>query len=325
MLALLALGTEQGDEIISVPNVDISASAPIAHAGGRAVWVDIDPRTYNLDPSGLEEAITARTRAIIAVHMYGNPADMAPIVSIAQFHGLPVVEDAALGPGATYAGQKVGSLGRVACFSFCPGKVLGALGQAGVVVTNDTSLAERVRIFGNYGLDPRGLKAIVRGDVGARFVASLQGYNCRMDELQAAVLRVKLRHLDRLLDRRRANAAIYREALASLEPEHLLLPQDTPGSEPVYRMFVIRCRQRDRLQAYLAEAGIWSGLAYVPPVHLQPAYEHLGYRPGSLPRTEQVAEELLCLPTVPELSKQEVQTVADRIRTYFEMAGCAKS
>jgi dTDP-4-amino-4,6-dideoxygalactose transaminase len=324
MLALMALGTQPGDEVISVANVDISASAPISHAGGRAVWVDIDPRTYNLDPAGLGEAITPRTRAIIAVHMYGNPTDLASILSIAEAHGIPVVEDGALGPGAFYSGRKVGSLGRIGCFSFCPGKVLGALGQAGIVVTDDPALAERVRVLGNYGLEPRGLEAIVRGEVGARFVASLEGYNCRMDELQAAVLRVKLRHLDEMLERRRENAAVYRETLADLEPEHLLLPQDTPGSEPVYRMFVIRCPRRDELQRFLATEGIWTGLAYVPPLHLQPAYEHLGYRPGAFPRTEQVAEELLCLPTVPELSTQEVRTVADRIRTFLTRAAPAR-
>jgi dTDP-4-amino-4,6-dideoxygalactose transaminase len=323
MLALIALGKEAGAEVISVPNVDISASAPIAHAGARAVWVDINPRSYNIDPELLEDRISTRTRAIVAVHMYGNPADMDPILRIADQHRIPVVEDAALAHGAWYTGRRVGSLGKIACFSFCPGKILGAVGQAGIVVTDDAALAERVRILASHGFEPQGLEAIVRGQVGARFEYVTEGYNAQMDELQAAVLRVKLRHLDAMLERRRANAAIYRELLSDLEPEHLLLPQDTPGSQPVYRMFVIRCSRRDELQRFLAAEGIWTGLAYVPPLHLQPAYKHLGYRPGAFPRTEQVAEELLCLPTVPELSTQEVRTVADRIRSFFTRAEAA--
>jgi len=315
--AFMALPGISGGEIISVPNVDVSASAPITHAGARPVWTDIDPRTYNLNPAGLEDRITAKTRAIDVVHMYGNPADMDPILEIADRHQIPVVEDASLGPGATYHGRKVGGIGCMGCFSFCAGKVLGAMGRAGIVVTNQADLAERVRVISNYGYEPSSFEVIVGGVIGVQFVAQTEGFNFVMDELQAAVLRVKLRHLDEWLERRRENAAIYRQMLADLEPEHLLLPIDTPGTVPVYRMFVIRTPRRDQLQAHLKDAGVWSGLAYVPPLHVQPAYRYLGYAPGSFPWTERVTRELLCLPTVPQLSTQEVEAVGETVRRFF--------
>ena len=317
LLALKGLGLEAGAEVISVPNVDISASAPITHAGGCLVWTDIDPRTFNLDPQGLEESITAKTRAIIVTHMYGNPAEMDTLSKIANGYGIPVVEDAALAPGATYRGQPVGSLGQIACFSFSPGKPLGALGKAGMVVTNAAYLADKVRMFSSYGFRHSSLKRIEQGQVGAQFEYQVQGYNARLDELQAAVLRVKLRHLDGWNQQRRKNAALYREILAELEPEHLLLPQNTAGSEPTFRVFVIRTPQQEPLLQHLAEAGIWSGLHYVPPLHLQPAYRYLGYGPGSFPQTELVAGELLCLPTIPELSSAEVEKVGETIRQFF--------
>lgn len=315
MLALRGLGIEPGDKVISVPNVDIPASGPIAHAGGHVVWTDVDPCTYNLDPQGLESKITPKTRAIVAVHMFGNPADMDPIMEIAGRHGIPVVEDAALAPGATYRGRKVGSIGDVACFSCNPNKILGAFGQAGVVVTNDTGLAQCVRVLSNYGLHPSSMDASDRG-VAAEYVR--EGFNAAMDELQAAVLRVKFRHLDEWLWRRRENARVYREMLADLEPQHLLLPQDTPESEPAYRVFTIRSPQRDQLRVHLSALGIWTSSGYVPPLHLQPVYRHLGYGPGSFPQTELVARESLCLPTIPELSRQEVERVGEAIRRFFQ-------
>lgn len=321
LLALKALGIQPGDEVISTPQVDISASAPISQAAARLVWVDIHPRTYNLDPAQLEAAITPRTRAIVVAHMYGNPADMQPILEIADRHTLPVIEDAALAVGAKYQGRQVGSIGRLGCFSFSPGKMLGALGKAGMVVTNDPELARQVRIWSSYGFDLTSLEAIERGVVGAPFDYIAEGFNARLDELQAAVLRVKLRHLDRWVRLRQEHARRYRQMLAELEPEHLLLSQDTPGSEPAYRVFVLRSPQRDGLMRHLAGAGIWSGLNYVPPLHLQPVYQRLGYGPGTFPQTELVARELLCLPTIPELSSQEVEKVGETIRYFFVNQG----
>ena len=317
LLALKALEIQPGDEVISTPNVDISASAPITQAGARLVWVDIQPHTYNLDPDRLEAAITSGTRAIVAVHMYGNPVALERILDIAERYGLAVVEDAALAVGATYRGRQVGGLGMLGCFSFSPGKILGAFGKAGMVVTNDAGLAQRVRIWSSYGLDLASLQAIERGAIGARFECVAEGFNARLDELQAAVLRVKLRHLDESVRRRRANALLYREMLADLEPEHLILPQDTPHSEPVFRVFVVRSRQRDRLMRHLAEGGIWSGLSYVPPLHLQPVYQYLGYKSGCFPQAEIIADELLCLPTIPELSGPEIKQVGETIRRFF--------
>jgi dTDP-4-amino-4,6-dideoxygalactose transaminase len=318
LLALKALGLQPGDEVISTPQVDISASAPVTQAGGRLVWADINPRTYNLDPEQLAAAITPRTRAIIVAHMYGNPADMQPILEIAGRHGLPIIEDAALAVGAIYQGRQVGSWGTLGCFSFSPGKILGAFGKAGMVVSNDATLAQQVRMWSSYGFDLTSLEAIERGAVGAQFKYQAEGFNARLDELQAAVLRVKLRHLDGWVRRRRENASVYRQKLADLEPEQLLLPRDTVGAEPAFRVFVIRSPQRDRLMRHLAEAGTWSGLSYVPPLHLQPVYHYLGYRPSDFPQTELVARELLCLPMIPELSGQEIEQVGETIRQFFK-------
>lgn len=317
MLAARAVGLEPGQEVICAPNVDISVSAPLTRAGGRLAWVDIDPRRYNLDPLRLAERVSPRTGAIVAVHLYGNPADMAAIQEIAATYQTPVIEDAALAVGATYQGQRVGSLGDAGCFSFSPGKMLGALGKAGIVVTNNPDIAGRARTLASYGFNLASLRAIEQGVVGAQFEYVQEGYNARLDELQAAVLRVKLRYLDRWVQRRRENAALYRAMLADLEPEHLLLPLDTPASEPAYRVFVIRAPLRNELMNYLAAAGIWTGLHYVPPLHLQPVYQHLGYGPGDFPATEQVAGELLCLPTHPELSAAEVEQVAQSVRAFF--------
>lgn len=317
LLALKGLGIEAGDEVISVPNVDISASAPISQSGARLVWVDIDPRSFNLEPSGLAGRITPKTRAIVVTHMYGQPAELDSILAVADRHGLPLVEDAALATGATYRGRPVGSFGQVGCFSFSPGKLLGAFGKAGMVVTNDRDIAHRVKMFSSYGFRLASLAEIERGVVGAPFVYEAEGYNARLDELQAAVLRVKLPALDGWTRRRQAHAALYRDMLAELEPEHVWLPQEPPGAKPAYRVFVIRTRRRQELMRHLAEAGIWSGLHYVPPLHLQPLYHYLGYQAGSFPQTEQVAEELLCLPTIPELTEAEVERVGQTIRHFF--------
>ena len=316
-LALMAISNERGDRVVSVANVDISASAPITHAGARPVWVDINPRTYNLDPSKLEASITSDTRAIVAVHMYGNPANMQSILETADRYGIPVVEDASLAHGARYRGKQVGSMGTMSCFSFAPGKIMGGIGQAGAILTNDRGLADRVRVLHNYGFGDSSIDAVQRGIPCATFDYDAEGFNARMDELQAAVLRVSLKHLESWINRRRENASIYMKELAELDPEHILLPHDTPDAIPVYRFYVLRSQQRDSLAQSLADCGIWTGLTYVPSLHIQPVYQHLGYHPGSLPQTELVAKELLALPTVPEISTEEIETVADTIRKHF--------
>jgi len=317
MLALGALEIGPGGEVILAPNADISVSAPLSHAGGHLVWADINPRTYNLDPQALEVKITVKTKAIVVVHMYGNPAAMSTIQQIAAKHRVGVIEDAALATGATYQGKRVGSIADLGCFSFSPGKMLGALGKAGMIATNNAALAERVRVLASYGFSLTSLEAIEKGIIGAQFEYIQEGHNARLDELQAAVLRVKLQYLDSWVQRRRENARLYRELLTDLEPEYVLLPQNTPDSEPAFRAFVIRSPRRDGLMHYLAEAGIWTGLTYVPPLHLQPIYQYLGDGPGSFPQTELVANELLCLPTYPELTRTEVEKVGQKIRQFF--------
>lgn len=316
-LALIVLGIEPGDEVISVPNVDLSASGPITQARARIVWTDINSRTYNLDPQKLEDKLTSRTHAIVLVHMYGNPAEINAITEVTGRYDLPIVEDAASAHGATYQGNQVGSFGRLACFSFNPNKILGAFGHAGIVVTNEAELAERIRVFSNYGIEPSSMAGYLDDGSSPRLEYREEGFNARIDELQAAILRVKLRHLGEWVQCRRANAGIYREMLSDLEPEYLLLPEDTPNSEPSYRFFVIRSAQRDALRAYLWEMGIWTGLAYAPPLHLEPIYHYLGYGPGSFPWAEIVAGELLCLPTFPELAPQEVERVGAAIRKFI--------
>lgn len=316
-LALIALGIEPGDEVISVPNVDLSAAGPITQARARIVWTDINARTYNLDPLELEDKFTARTRAVVLVHLYGNPAEITAVMEITRKYDLPIVEDAASAHGATYQGHQVGSFGRLACFSFNPNKILGAYGHAGMVITNEAELAERIRVLSNYGIEPSSMAGYLDNGNSRGLEYREEGFNARMDEIQAAVLRVKLRHLDEWIQKRRANANLYRELLFDLEPDHLLLPQDTFGSEPAYRFFVIRSTERDALRAYLRRMGIWTGLAYAPPLHLEPVYGYLGYSPGSFPRAELVAGELLCLPTFPELAGHEVERIGAAIRQFF--------
>ncbi|MBM3449952.1 MAG: DegT/DnrJ/EryC1/StrS family aminotransferase [Armatimonadetes bacterium] len=315
--ALEALQIQDGDEVISVPNVDVSASSAITHAGARVVWTDIDPRTYNLDPDGLEAKITPRTRAIVAVHMYGNPADLDRIGAIATRHGIPIVEDGCLAVGARYGGKGVGSWGALGSFSFSPFKTLGAYGQGGMITTNDEGLAKRARMLSRHGFLPETLRAIHHQTPGAKFDYEIEGHNGLLDEIQAAILRVKLRHLPAWLTRRRENAAVYRARLADLEPEHLMLPVDTPGGEPVHRVFVLRAQRRDELLRHLVAHRISAGTHYVPPLHFQTAYRHLGLGRGSFPQTELVADELICLPTIPEVAASEIEIVCDTIRAFY--------
>jgi dTDP-4-amino-4,6-dideoxygalactose transaminase len=252
--------------------------------------------------------------------MYGNPADMDRIGAIASRRGLAVVEDAALALGATYRGTGVGAIGTAGCFSFSPFKILGAFGQGGMAVTNDAALAARVRLYSDHGLEPESLDAIRRGVAGARFICLVEGYNGHLDELQAAILRVKLRQLPRWQQQRVAHARLYREMLADLEPDHVILPVATPHAQAVYRVFVIRTTARDALLDHLAAAGIYAGVHDIPPLHLQPAYRHLGLGPGSFPATERVADALLCLSTAPELSSAEIEEVAHSVRAFFARA-----
>ena len=292
-LILRAYGIGPGDEVIVPANTYIATWLAVSYAGARPVPVEPDARTYNLDPALIEAAITPATKAILPVHLYGQPADMDPINTIAARHGLKVVEDAAQAHGARYKGRRVGGLGDAAGFSFYPGKNLGALGDGGAVVTNDSELAERVRVLRNYGSR-------------VKYHNEIKGFNSRLDELQAALLRVKLPVLDEWNQRRRDAAARYLDGLAGSE---LGLPSIPDWAEPVWHLFVVRHPQRDALQQRLQQAGIGTMIHYPVPPHLQPAYAELGYSAGAFPISEAMHREVLSLPMGPQLTAAQLEAV----------------
>jgi dTDP-4-amino-4,6-dideoxygalactose transaminase len=297
-LALLACGVGPGDEVIVPSMTFIATSEMIGRLGAQPLFVDVDPLTANLDPAAFEAAITERTRAVIPVHLYGRPAEMDPILEVARRHGLRVIEDAAQAHGARYRERRVGALGDIAAFSFFPGKNLGAYGDAGAVVTNDAQMAEEVRLLRNHGRR-------------TKYTHQREGFNYRLDTLQAAVLEVKLRHLDTWNEARRHIADLYRERLAGLP---LDLPASPPDSQPVYHLFVVRLSRRDQVLAHLKAAGVEAGVHYPVPLHMQPAYEHLGYRPEDLPVSRALADRVLSLPIYPEMTEGQVETVVAALK-----------
>ena len=301
-LALLAAGIGPGDEVITVPFTFIATIAAIEYTGARPVLVDIDPITYTMDPALIDRAITPHTKAIMPVHLYGQPADMDPILEIARARRLVVIEDAAQAHGADYNGRRCGSMGDSAGFSFYPGKNLGAYGEGGALVTNNIDYANRARVMRSWGEE-------------RRYEHAVKGFNYRMDGIQGAVLRVKLRHLEGWTRARQSRAARYRAALAG---SGAALPRERSGSTHVYHVFAVRVPRRDAWRAHLAEQGVQTGVHYPVPVHLQPAYADLGYGPGSFPNAEAVARDVLSLPLFPELTDAQV----DRVGALF-VAGMA--
>jgi dTDP-4-amino-4,6-dideoxygalactose transaminase len=300
-LALRACDVGPGDQVITVSHTAVATVSAIDMAGATPVLVDIDPDTYTLDPKKLERAISPRARAVIPVHLYGAPANLDPILAIAREHRLKVVEDCAQAHGATYRGRRVGAWGDMAAFSFYPTKNLGAIGDGGLIVTGDDALAERTRLLREYGW--------VR-----RYVSAIGGWNSRLDELQAAILRVKLRYLDADNERRRALAAIYDEEL----PEAVRRPPTLTDGRHAYHLYVIRHPQRDQLAAHLSAKGIGTGIHYPVPIHLQPAYRGRLGDAGSLPETERAAREILSLPMYPELTQDQVRQVAQAVRSFLK-------
>jgi len=296
--ALLALGVGDGDEVITVPNTFIATAEAITFAGATPVFVDVDERTLTMDPNRIEAAVTRKTRAIIPVHLYGQMADMDPIMEIARAHGLFVVEDAAQAHGAKYKGRSAGSIGDAGCFSFYPGKNLGAYGEAGAVVTNNTDLADTVRRFRDHGQ-------------AKKYYHSLVGWNSRMDGFQGAVLSVKLRHLPTWTEARRRNAAMYRELLSGADG--VVPPHEADYALHVYHIYAVRAKKRDALLRALEEKDIHCGIHYPVPVHLQEAYADLELGKGSFPVAEQSAEEELSLPMFAELSEEQIRCVADEL------------
>ncbi len=303
-LALRALGIGPGDEVITVSHTAVATVAAIEQCGATPVLVDIDPRTYTMDAAQLPQAISRRSRAIVPVHIYGHPADLDPILAIAQKNGLAVLEDCAQSHGASYGGRRVGSFGAIAAFSFYPTKNLGAIGDGGMILTSDAALAAKVRSLQEYGWRQR-------------YVSEIPGFNSRLDELQAAILRVKLSHLDRHNHQRRELAQEYTARLA----ECVTTPVDRAGSVHVYHLYVIRTPRRDGLQKFLADRGIGTAIHYPVPVHLQPAYLRPGFGAGSLPVTEEVAGEILSLPLYPQMTVEQVERVACAIKEYLDVGG----
>lgn len=293
-LALLAAGIGPGDEVITVSFTFVATAAAIEYAGAIPVFVDIDPSSFTMDPRRIEAAITSRTRAILPVHLYGQAADMGPILEIARRHNLVVIEDAAQAHGATYHERRVGSLGDMGCFSFYPGKNLGAAGEGGAVTTSDPDLARRLSMLRDWGAE-------------RKYHHQLRGYNYRLEELQAAILRVKLRHLEHWTESRRAAAARYR---ALLGDHGVALPEERGDGRHVYHVFAIRTAERERVQAALAAADIQSGIHYPIPVHRQEAYQHTGRVSGAMTHTDRAAHEVLSLPLYAELTDEQQRQIA---------------
>ncbi len=300
LLALRALQIGRGDEVISPANTFAAVVEAIIEVGATPVFVDIDPATYNLDIAATAAAITSRTRAIVPVHLYGQPADMDAVNALAQPRGISVLEDASQAQGALYKGRHVGSLAQAAVFSLYYSKNLGAFGEAGIVTTDDAHIAEQINMLRQHGADPKN-----------RYLHQVAGYNSRLDEIQAAVLRIKLRHLDTWNEQRRQIAAHYNERLAGV----VTTPTAMANTTPVYYVYVIRTPRRDELKAQLLAADIESGIHYPVPLHLQPIATPYGYRAGQFPVTEAYAQEILSLPMFAELTEAEVDRVSDAVIT----------
>ncbi|HEV2383485.1 MAG TPA: DegT/DnrJ/EryC1/StrS family aminotransferase [Terriglobia bacterium] len=310
-LALLAAGVGPGDEVITTANTFIATAEAISYTGARPVFADIDRATANIDPNSIEQALTARTRAILPVHLYGRPADMDPILEIARSlrsssgEGVAVIEDAAQAHGARYRGRRVGALGIAGAFSFYPTKNLSACGEGGALVTNDDKLAERARALRSHG-------------ESRRYFHDCVGYNYRMEAFQGAVLRVKLRHLPEWTRRRQEIAQLYRSLLAAAPVE---TPLDDPTDECVYHQFAVYLSGRDQVRAAMESGGVATGIYYPLPIHLQPACAGLGYQTGSLPATERACARVLCLPMFPEMTDAEVKYVAATLKQQVAATG----
>ncbi len=302
-LALKAKGIGPGDEVITVPNSFFATAEAISHTGAKPVFIDVSNETLTMDPALLEAAITHRTKAVIPVHLFGQPANLDSILEIAKRHELFVLEDAAQAAGAEYKGRRVGSLGDCASFSFYPGKNLGALGEAGALTTNDAALAQRLRILRDHGQAEKNEHSEI-------------GWNARMDGIQAAALHVKLKHLDQSNEKRRAHAAIYTELLGT--HPRIETPSEPTSAEQIFHVYAVRIPNRDQTLDTLAKDGIQCFIHYPVPIHLQSAYQHLGYAKGDFPASEESASQLLSLPMYPELAREQIVHVAESLRAAVD-------
>lgn len=298
--ALLAAGIGPGDEVITVPCTFVATVAAVVYTGAKPVLIDVDPVSYTMDTARIEGAISPKTKAILPVHLYGNPAAMDAILEIANRRGLIVIEDAAQAHGAQYQGRRCGSMGDLGCFSFYPGKNLGAYGEGGLVATNDHELARKTRMLRDWGAEKK-------------YQHMLKGFNYRMDAVQGAVLRVKLRYLEAWVEARRANAARYNRLLAETD---LVLPVEAVGRRHAYHLYAVLSPARDRLMESLTARGIQTGLHYPHPVHLLPAYADLGYRVGDFPVSERIATQELSLPMFPELTGADIDEVVHAVAEF---------
>jgi len=301
-VSLAACGIGAGDEVITVPNTFIATTEAISLAGAKTVFVDVEPESCNIDVSKIEAAVTPKTRAIIPVHLFGQPADMDPIMEIARRHDLMVIEDACQAHGAEYKGKRTGTLGHVGCFSFYPSKNLGAYGDGGMVVTNDDRIADKVRALSNHGQAEKNKHAY-------------EGFNYRLDGIQAAVLSVMLRHLESWNDKRRHSARRYDELLANLEVGR---PIEKKFAKHVFHLYIVRLDRRAELAEHLRGRGVATGFHYPIALHLQEAYVQLGYGPGSFPVAEKLAGEVLSLPMFPDLTEEQIQHVVRGIEEFFK-------
>lgn len=307
-LTLLAAGIGAGHEVITVPMTFMATTEAITYAGAKPVFVDIDPKTYTMDPAKIEAAITPRTKAIVPVHLFGQCADMDPIMAVAKKHNLFVMEDAAQAQGSLYKGKKAGSIGHAGSFSFYPGKNLGAWGEAGAVTTNDAALKDGIHMFREHGQKKKYYHDVV-------------GWNARMDGLQGAVLKVKLKYLDKANDGRRRAAARYQAALAGIPG--LTLPVEASYARHNYHVYPVRVANRDELIQKLGEKGIGTGIHYPVPVHLQNAYANLGHKKGDFPVSELCADTFLSLPMFPELTDAQIDTVVTELKALLAARGKA--
>jgi dTDP-4-amino-4,6-dideoxygalactose transaminase len=301
--AFMAVGVGPDTEVITVPNTFIATTEAISQVGAVPVFVDIRPDTCTIDVLDIEEKITPKTKAIVPVHLYGQPADMDPILAIAKKYDLAVVEDACQAHGALYKQKKAGSMGHVGCFSFYPGKNLGAFGEAGAIVTQDEKIAGRIKILRDHGQNKK-------------YYHDMEGYNGRLDAIQAGVLRIKLKRLGEWNDARRKNAAYYNKRLSAVPG--IQLPVEADYARSVYHLYVIHADRRDELQQFLAEKGIATGLHYPLPLHLQNAYAFMGLKEGAFPAAENSARRLLSLPMFAELTQDQMDYVADGIKAFVE-------
>jgi dTDP-4-amino-4,6-dideoxygalactose transaminase len=301
-LALRACGVNPGDEVITSPFTFVATAEAIAYCGAASVFVDIEPKSFNLDPNKIEKAITKKTKAVLPVHLYGQPCDMQKIAQICQKHGLKIVEDCAQAIGAEYNGQNVGSLGHAGCFSFFPTKNLGCFGDGGVVTTNDENVAEEIKILRGHGSRKT-------------YHYNIIGYNSRLDELQAAIIRVKMPHLDNFSRSRRKNSAFYRKNLENID--QLSLPYELPNAKHAFNQYTVRAKDRDKLFGFLKDKGVGVMVYYPLSLHLQQAFAHLGHKAGDFPESEAAQNEVLSLPVFPELTDKELETVCASIKEYY--------